>query len=230
MRPHFTSIRPRAGQAFTLLEVVIALALLAVASVAFTSGLVYSARTAKSAKTDVYAISVINRVIEELRSSDYDRLGGSTGAEARFLSPILYDMDPDVPDAETTTFTVNVRFFGFGTIQSATGNSLTAVIPNSPAWPTWRTDMFAGRYVMITTGSGRGQVAYIQSNNANSLTISRDLDGTPGQGWIQAPAAGAGFVIDNGKMAEINVTWSLNGRDFTMTRMALIPSFIAAFK
>ena len=90
--------------------------------------------------------------------------------------------------------------------------------------------MFAGRYVMITSGTGRGQVAYIQSNTGNTLTISRALDGTGSQGWIQTPAAGAGFCIDNGKMAEITTSWTINGHAFSMTRMAMIPSFITMFK
>lgn len=217
------------NQGFTLIETVISVALLAVASVAFCAGLIYSSRTARAAKTDVFAISVINRMIEDLRSSNYDRLGGNTGTEARFLSPMTFTMNPDAPQDQTVVFTANVRFFGFGTVHSATASTLRATFPSSDAWPAWRNNMFAGRYVMITSGSGRGQIAYIQSNNSNTLTIRRALDGTGNQGWIQSPAAGATFVIDNGKMAEITVTWRQYNRNFTMTRMAMVPSYVGTF-
>ena len=205
---------------FSLLEVVIAVGLLAVVTASFMASIIFTARTAASAKTDAYGIDTINRTIENLRSVTFANLGTTTGDGAQFMTTQVNHMDPDNP-TQSPTVSVKCQFMGFGSVASATNTALTAVFPAN--FPAWTTNQWAGRMVMIKTGVARGQVAFVKSNTADTLTITTTLDGSSSANWFLNPAAGDTFEIDNGKGVLITISWSDREGNHTLTRTTLIP-------
>lgn len=211
----------RAGM--TLAEVVIALALLLIVSVSYLASTTFNARMARAAQIDVYAVELTNRIIEEMRMANYDNLGTHVGAEARFMAPQTFQMDPENPD-RLPPFTVTTEFMGFGMVSSSGPNSLTAIIPTDTAFPDWSGIDWTGRLVMIKDGDDSGQIAHITSNDATTLQIVRALDGSGSGSWIRNPDAGNYFEIDNGKTVRVTVDWINNGTAQSISRMSLIPS------
>lgn len=211
----------RRRAAFSLLEVMIAMAILLIVSLSFTTGVIFNARTGVRNKSELFALELINRTIEEMRNpAIYEQLGTSVGAAAVYLNPRTFPYDPAEP-ADTVNYTVTCRFSGFGTVASASGSTLRANLIGNNAW---ETNEWQGRLVMVKRGTGGGQVASITANDGNTLTISRNLDGTSGSGWYKNPVAGDYFEIDNGKTVEIIIDWTERGTAYQLTRTALIPT------
>jgi hypothetical protein len=118
--------------------------------------------------------------------------------------------DPQFPTS-TQQYTVNIRFTGWGTVQSASNNGLTATLPTGQQ--NWVTNEWAGHYVTITEGTGRTQIMRITANTGNTLSVTRDLTGTSTTGWTLNPDSSSRFYINDGKTARIQVTWG-NSQNF----------------
>lgn len=209
------------ARGFTLIEAIIALSILLLVSLSFFASLLASSRSAQVGRANIYAIQLMDRILEELRAADFDNLGNTvTGAaENRFNSNQTFNLQ--IANAVNLPYTVSCKFLGFGTVASATATSLT---PNFPAnYPAWTTDQWKGRAVVVTDGVAKCCMAYVNSNTANTLTISRNLDGSGGGGWWTTPVAGDTYLIDNGKSVQVTITWTVARKAFTMTRTTLIP-------
>jgi prepilin-type N-terminal cleavage/methylation domain-containing protein len=213
---HQPSYRQRG---FTLLEVVIALVLLLIVSLSYMTTSIFNARTSARAKVDVFALELVNRTLEDMRTSNFNNLGTSTAPESKFLTAQTNRMDRSDPNS--ISFTVNCAFSGFGSVAAVSGTTLRATFPTG--FPAWRTDQWKGHKVMIQSGTGVGQIMYITGNSADTLTICRNLDGSGGGGWYKTPAVNDTFNIDNGKTATVTVSWTERGVTRTEVRSAMIP-------
>jgi len=211
----------------TILEVVVALTVLLMVSVASFSAMTLSARGGRYSQAELYATELINRTIEDMRSSaisgGFSRLGTNTAPESKFLSTQSYTMNSSTVGNYNLNFSVTTSFMGAGTIASASSTSLT---PNFPTgFPAWTANQWTGHLAMITSGNGRGQIAYISSNTASTLTIAQNLDGSGGgSGWYVTPAAGDSYLIDNGITVKIVAGWTQRATARTVQRTTLIPS------
>lgn len=222
MRLHRTGLTCD-DRGLSLVEVLIALAILGVVSLSFIGSLIFTSRTAHATTSRIFAVELANRTVEELRAlgeTNYEILGTDTGDAARFLQEQTFDKDP-VSSGQTIQFTVSCDFKGFGTVSSAGSNSLTAVIPAD--YPQWETNEWVGQMVMIKDGDGSGQIAYITANTADTLTITTNLSGSGGGSWMRTPSAGDEFEINNGKTVVITISWTEQGRSQQLARTALIP-------
>jgi len=210
----------------TLIEVVISIAIFSLLSIGFITTLIVSSRASMNVPLEVGADSYASKMIErmqlrnKLSIGDYDMLGDPAApVDKSFLQLYNFPYDPTNP-TWSVTFQVEIKFKGFGKVSSATNNTLTAVIPSG--FPSWDTNEWQGDMVMIKKGLGSGQIAYILSNTNNTLTITRNLDGSPGSGWIGSPDTTSYFEINGGKSATINITWQYRQRTYSRQYRALI--------
>ena len=207
----------------------IALVILSVVSVSFYTAIVYSARQAKDNLDHLYAVQIINSVGAQIRCSRFAAIGegGAVATanpyEAKYLTTFVETGDPNAVRA--TTYTVTVRFKGWGQVASATANSLTANIVSPQV--TWDTNEWVGHDVMIVSGVGVNQIMRITANNSNTLTVDSKITtaAATGGGWMAAtPNNTSLFRINNGKHAEITVTWG-DARNYRTLRQNV---FVAA--
>jgi len=210
----------------TLVEVVISMAIFSLLSIGFITTLIVSSRASMNVPLEVGADSYASKIIEQMQLrnrlliGDYDMLGDPTASvDKSFLQLYNFPYDPTNP-TWSVNYQVEIKFKGFGKVSSATNSTLTAVIPSG--FPSWDTNEWQGNMVMIKKGLGSGQIAYILSNTNNTLTITRNLDGSPGSGWIASPDTTSYFEINGGKSAIINITWQYRQRTYSRQYRALI--------
>lgn len=214
------------NKAFTLIEVTWAILLFSLITTGFVATLIASTRAASNLPIEVTADSLAMKIIEEmqlrnrLNISEYDKLGDPEApSEDSFLETFTFETDPDDP-SKSVTINVDVEFKGFGMVSSAGSTSLTADFPDG--FEEWETDEWAGGVVMIKKGRGSGQLAHIVSNTEDTLTITRNLDGTPGSSWIINPSTSSYFEINGGKTADVTARWSHLGKERSRTFHTLI--------
>jgi len=210
----------------TLVETLFALAIFAFLSVGFMTTLVASMRTTGRAVLEIAADNFATKIIEEMQIrnkmsiEEYDKLGDPSAPENdSFLKVFVSPSDPQNL-SRSVEFRAQVQFKGFGKVESAAQNSLTAVIPNG--FPSWDVNEWKDCPVMIKKGKGSGQIAYILSNSSNSLSITRNLDGSAGTPWLTNPDSSSYFEINGGKTAEVTVRWVYRGHPFTRVYRTLV--------
>ncbi|MCX7015616.1 MAG: prepilin-type N-terminal cleavage/methylation domain-containing protein [Candidatus Sumerlaeota bacterium] len=209
----------RSTSGMTLIEIVIAMAISAILTLALVSATITAARVSSNMPYDVYATQIISKTAEDLRKENYD-LVGTTGLPLYNSAQTFYS-DPD-DHSRGTSFTVSVRFKGFGLCASGSSSTtLKAVLPAGD--PGWTANEWQGSVVMLKDGAGSGQCAYVKSNTADTLTITRNLDGSGSLAWIQTPTTTTYFEIGGGKTVVITASWSNGRKNFSksMTTMLL---------
>ena len=78
-----------------------------------------------------------------------------------------------------------------GTVTSATSNTLTDTSKS------WATDIWKGRYVEITGGTGAGQIRLILSNTSDTLTLSAS--------WAVVPDSTSTYRIFGGPISDVSI-------------------------
>ncbi len=220
--PDMMSPRPlRRG--FTLIETVFAMVIVAVTSIGFMASVVYSARQSAANTDHLYAVHLAGKYAAMIRAGNFAQLGdtntSATEYESQFLTPVTVRPDPQFPTS-TQQYTVTIRFTGWGRVQSATNNGLTATLPTGQQ--NWVTNEWAGHYVTITGGTGRTQIMRITANTGNTLTVTQDLTGASGTSWTLNPDSTSQFFINDGKTARVQVSWG-NGQNFrTVERVVYV--------
>jgi prepilin-type N-terminal cleavage/methylation domain-containing protein len=208
---------------FTLVEVVIAMVIVAVTSIGFVASVIFSSRQSATNTDHLYAIQLAAKYGAMVRASNFTRLGDTTtsaGAyERQFLSPLTTHVDDQYPNS-TTAFTVRVLFSGWGTVRSATPNTLTANLPAGQQ--PWGAGEWVGHYVVIAKGTGRTQVMRITANTGGTLTVTSDLTGATAGNWTQTPDTTSQFYINNGKTARIAVSWGDGANFRTVNRTVFV--------
>ncbi len=217
----------------SLVEVLIASAILAVITLAMFATLVLSTRISREAQRQLIALEVINRQAELIRGApNYFRLGvvdtdtGGWGDTIEgFVHPDFVRSDPDNPDV-TTTFRVRYEWSGFGLVRSADSNSFEAeIFRNQPYELDWGIMDFTGHRVLLRDGQGAGQMANITDMDITVsggviTSVSFDIDcafnGYSVSSWGLIPGLNAAtnertyFEIDGGKTCRITAEWLLD--------------------
>lgn len=199
---------------FTLVEVLVAVGILAIVSATSVAGMLYSARLGRSAVDDMIAIEFLNRETELVRTHrDYAGLG--TDAVPRFRGTRRGVYDEQFAD-NGFVWEMEYLWWGFGEIQSTTSTSITIVEPEDD-WP----DVdIVGRRVVIRpnrmgAGVGGGQIANIADWDAEGGVIRTDfgVNGFNSSEWWIQPAAGDLFEVDGGKHLRLTMRWARTARD-----------------
>ena len=210
-----------------LIEAMFAMAIFALVTLGYISSLTASSRASAVVPYEIMAENLASRIIErmQLRTKmggieEYDKLGDPNAApEDSFMETFTFESDPENTEGGLT-FNVDVAFRGFGMVSQATNDTLEAVFPGG--FEPWGTNEWQGNPVMIKKGHGSGQIAYILSNSEDTLTITRNLDGTPGRSWISKPRQSSYFEINGGKTATVTVSWEFRGKPYTKEYQVLI--------
>jgi type II secretory pathway pseudopilin PulG len=216
-------IRFHRQKGMVLVEAVFAVAIIAITTLAFISAMVFTARQAEVNTQHLYGVNLAVKYASMIRASTPAYLGDQaapSGAFARlFLTPQTVYSNPSEPSA-STIYNVSFTFTGWGSVASATGNSLTASFPAGLS--AWNTNEWTGHYVTITEGLGRTQIMRIQSNTANTLSLTADLTGATSTNWSLNPDSTSKFYIDDGKTARITITWGDGSRHQTINRTVFV--------
>ncbi|MBN1900471.1 hypothetical protein JW926_04000, partial [Candidatus Sumerlaeota bacterium] len=211
----------------SLVEILFAVAIFSFTALGFMGSLIASSRASAVIPYEIMAENFASRIIERMQlrcrlgSIDkYELLGDSSAdPEDSFLQTFTFESDPDNPET-SVTFNVDVTFRGFGMVSSATDTTLTAQFPQG--FHKWEDNAWEGNPVMIKNGRGNGQMAYILSNTDDTLTITRNLDGSPGDGWLSLPNPTSYFEINGGKTAKVVVSWTFKDKSYSSEREVLI--------
>lgn len=225
------NFRNRKGtRAVTLVEVLVAALIGSLASIATIGSIVYAMRSNADNKAHMLALSAAAAQEGLVRAGSYARIGEvstastPTAFEYQFryskAAPFTLSSDPSL-GGKATSFKVWYDYTGFGTVGSATSNTLTAAFPANQS--PWKTNEWTGSYVEIVGGMGVGQIARIISNTGTTLSISTDLTGASNTSWQTTPNSGSTYTINNGKTVRINLSWG-DAKDFrTLQRTVVIP-------
>jgi prepilin-type N-terminal cleavage/methylation domain-containing protein len=203
------SLRPRRG--FTLVELMIAIAILAFVFSALLTALVYMYRAGHTSKKTLFAAELAQSAVEEARGfavafleTNPVPIGNYTVEGDSFSDPGTYD--PPV-------YNVQVTFKGYGQVSAAGGSSLTVDmgLGQAPMEP----NEFVGHHLMITMGPGVGQIRRIVGNTADTLTVDAPWD-------APQPTNASRFRIDGGVTIESTVTWADQTRVRTFRQRSLV--------
>lgn len=200
---------------FSLIEVIIASVILTLISVCLLVSLIQSSHAARINSNAFSAKNITQSYFERMALDRFDNVNPPVTASG-YVAPkggyptIEYDSANPVylDKALNIRCKVEFKFKGTGVAESGSVNTLQDTQAN------WVTDEWAGSILYIVSGKGAGQFAPITSNNANTITC--------GSNFVIAPAAGSGFMINNGRTVEITTYWQYRGKEHHQTVRSLI--------
>lgn len=196
--------RHRRRRAFTMVEVIIASAILAITVLAAITAMFAASRMARDARYDMMAMEALNRQVEVLRTSEYEYLGNTSNVNYHpynFVAAALDDndtsddaadreawedgfaYDPGHPD-NAPIFTYNYEWYGFGVATGGSGNTLVIDATNWPDDVFANVSDFVGSYVTSPVyqdeesevdNPGGGQIARIQSASTTGVGAGRQI-------------------------------------------------------
>jgi Tfp pilus assembly protein PilV len=188
---------------FSLISVVIGVALLAVIVIANVASLLYAARAARVVSYRTAARNAVQGVLEEMLADDYADV-----TPANYPSVPASDLRAPVLDTVNgLAASLGVRIEDERVVTSASSSTLTSSGAN------WDPDRWAGNTVFLVAGRGRGQRAQILSNTSNTMTIS--LIGYPQTTWVTQPDTSTHFRINGGKMVSISASFEFQSQIYT---------------
>lgn len=221
-------------RAFSLLEVIIASAVLAITVTGAVTAMYTSSRMSRDARYDIMAMEALNRQIELLKAADYENLGPPVANVPDFVglatnnfvrgdSPLTpepwetpFQYDPEYAD-NAPVFTVDYQWYGFGV---ATNGSDQDIQVDASTWPDdIDGSQFVGSYLTTPQGAwgGGGQIMRITGATASGTGASRRVrftltarlinDFTNDQQARVAFSAGTPYQIDGGKWCRVSVSW-----------------------
>ncbi len=227
--PKTMHFRNSMGRAFTLIELMIATAIFAIASLAFMGAIIASLRQNANNREHYGAIQLADYYQGKAYAADYEKIGSSSlssdDLEIVFnktsSDPLEVKLDPENPD-KPSDYEVFFELKGWGTVTSATENSITVDLPTGHE--DWVTNEWTDAYVTIlSTTKNVGQIARVTSNTSNKLTLTTDLSGGTSLDLKPLPTAGDTFVLNNCKTIVLTVRWD-DGEDYkTLRRVIEIP-------
>ncbi len=195
--------RPRA---VTLVEVVIAVAIMAFVAVGAMGALVVSTKMAMHAQEDMMALEFMNRQVELIKSSGtYSNLGVS-----EFDTTETFEYDPNFIN-NGPTFTVQYEWYGFGTLSSATNSTVTV---DATGWPgdvvfDDGSGAFDGHYLILRDDNQIARITgHSKSGTTHTFTIDYTMNSWPTGTWGTLPLAGDPFEVDGGKWCRITINWN----------------------
>lgn len=223
----------------TLVEVVIAIAIVAFVSMTMYSSAIYTTRQTIHNVDHLYALQVLNSATAKVRTARYNKLTkasedvGANEYEKQFFSPQTINSDSKNPNSTAYTLTYEMKGFGKG-ITAGGGGSGSYVLSLPKESGDWKADDFKGRLLVVTGGSGVNQVMYIKSNAASqgnqgsaktvAVQLTKNLDGTGSVDWPVAVGSSSIFAVDYGLYCETVVTWDGGAGYKTITETAYVPT------
>lgn len=211
----------------TLVEIMIALIIAAVASIAFMTSIVVMLHQTAENRRHALGVQMAEYYQSLALAASYHRIGTASVEDTDFEflfthtadNPLEVLSDSSHPD-RSLAYRVWFEVTGFGEVSSASSSSLTAALP---AGQQWNVNEWQNNYLTITQGRGRGQIMRIVSNTANTLSLTADLTGAnTSQGFRIVPDDTSRFVINNGKTVRIAISWGDESDHRVIRRSVLI--------
>jgi prepilin-type N-terminal cleavage/methylation domain-containing protein len=186
----------RAAPGFSLLEILIALPILAILSLAVASSVLFASRLSRVVSNQIAAKNVAQGFLERMAIDDFENVTPDNYPSiTTATSPPLF-----LDSVRKSRCEVDIRITGYGTAEGGAANTL---VDNDASWASdeWKDD-----WLLLVGGAGRGQRAKINSNTGNTLTI----DGT----LSTAPSSGTEYLINGGKTVQISTIWTYRGKEY----------------
>ena len=197
----------RAVRGFSLMEVMIAAVIFALASMSIITSLIQSSQSTRLNTNAVAAKNVAQGFFERMAIDDFADVGPPPGGN--YVNKDYGDPDPVWLDrALGIKCKVEFVFKGYGTLESASATTLT----DDEA--VWASNEWAGDTVYLVDGHGVGQYAQIDANSATSLNLASAL--------VMVPDSSTKYMVNNGKTIEITTTWRYMAREYRKTIESLI--------
>lgn len=193
----------------SLIEVMVAVALLAFMSSAIVGSLYFSSRATRLNTNAVMAKNIAQGVFERMYIDRFSNIGPTNypSIPENANPPVWLDEEMGIRCA------VTISFKGFGVVSASGSNSLTDSTAN------WDNNEWAGGAVYLADGQGMGQYARIESNTADTLNLASGTNFNP------SPLGGdTRYMINNGKTVRVQTTWTYQGRSYQQAIESLIPN------
>ncbi|MBN1865990.1 prepilin-type N-terminal cleavage/methylation domain-containing protein [Candidatus Sumerlaeota bacterium] len=208
--------RFRASRAFTLVETMIAAAILVIVAAASISSIVFGVRATRVNTNSIVAKNIAQGYFERMNTDTFANVGPAnypdiSSAPANPADTIWLDQALDMPCA------VDIEFKGFGRATAASAATLTDADKIATGGGAWVEDEWVGSRLYLVDGQGIGQYRTISANSANVLTVSPGFD--------FPPAASTGYMIDNGKTVRVTTSWEYMGKTYSRTIGSLIINY-----
>lgn len=190
--------------------------------ITYIGSVYYSFQTAWMNRNHLYAIQIVSYYEGKILASDFDKLGNpavvSGDYEYDFKDTV--DVKPDsAAETSVPVYTVDFIHMGWGGVASATNTTLVANFASNQ--DEWEPDVWKGHFVCIAKGTGVGQIMRITGNTEDTLTVTREMDGSKSTEWATVPDSTSEYLIDNGKHVRIRVSW--RNSNLTATKDAEAP-------
>ncbi len=186
----------RKQSGFSLLEIMIALPILALVSMALVSGTIFASRLSRIVCNQIAAKNIAQSYFEKMAIDDFEDVTAANYPSVTLASsPPLY-----LDSVRNTRCAVDIVITGYGRAESGTASSLTDTDAS------WETNEWTGNTVLLIGGRGRGQRAQITGNNNNTLTLNATLN--------PVPDATTWYAINGGKTVRITTRWSYLGKEY----------------
>src|SRR5690606_29727448 len=164
------------NRGFTFVEVVIALVLGALVSIALYGSSIYTMRQTSKSVEQIFGIQQMASARAKVRAARYNRLTVDSTAIAAneyekqfFTTPVPIKLDP--LNDRSTTYTVTYKLSGYGrgcTIQSASGPYVIDMsLPVGSA--SWKENQYQGHSLVIVAGAGINQFFFIKKHEASRV-------------------------------------------------------------
>ncbi len=216
---------PREQAGFTLVEVMIAVLIVAIVTTTVISSIMFTSRATRLNSNRSAAVNVAQGFIERLQADNFANVGPPPDARnqppAGGYANIDFNSNPPVylDEALNVRCRIVFRFTGYGRATAGGSTSLTdATVAGTAA--AWRSDEWKGDTLFIVSGRGAGQFAQISGNTATNLTLASALN--------PAPDATSVYMINNGKTVEVTTTWEYLGKSYSETMESLIVNYRSA--
>ncbi|KPL09247.1 hypothetical protein AMJ85_06935 [candidate division BRC1 bacterium SM23_51] len=184
------------ARGFSLLEILIALPILAIVSLALVSAVIFASRLSRIVCNQITAKNIAQSYFERMAIDDFDDV-----TPADYPSVTLETTPPLYLDhVRDSRCAVDIVITGYGTAESGAANGVVDLNAS------WKPNEWSGDTLLLVGGTGRGQRATILSNTVNSLTT----DGT----FNPVPTADTEYRINGGKTVRITTRWKYMGKDY----------------
>ncbi len=222
--------------AFSLVEVVIAMGILALLTLSIISSITFSSRATRLNSNRSTAKNIAQGILEDMMADNFWSVGGpneidSTGVAGAYVTiptpapgatpPYANPTPVWIDQALGIATRVTYKFSGFGVAESG---STTTLVDNyrvnaagtqiSGTAPNWQPGEWVGSQIYIVAGTGSGQFSTITANTANTLTFSPAL--------LIACDSTSVYMINGGKTVTITTEWSYLGNNYIQTLEGMV--------
>jgi len=193
------------NKGFSLIEVIIAIPILAIAMLVIVYSLLNASLVSKVVSNKIAAKNVAQGILEKMTLHGYDNVTPANYPDIEYDSPNPMYLD----EVNKTKCRVIIRITGYGTASAGSSSTL------EDSSTDWRINEWAGDTLFIIGGRGWGQIATISSNTEDTLTLDSPL--------IYAVDGTSQYLINGGKTIEITTEWKYKSKIYQETvRSAII--------